>query len=146
VAALRDVAPEDLSAALDRLDDDELRRYTRHVVTENQRVLQTVTALRAGDLVAVGPLLTASHASMRDDFRITGPELDLAVDTLLAAGARGARMTGGGFGGCVIGLLPAGVADAAADRVVTAFAAKGFGAPMTFRGTPSAGAHRVDDQ
>jgi galactokinase len=141
VPALRDVV--DLDAALLRLQDDELRRYTRHVVTENRRVLQTVAALRAGDLASVGPLLTASHASMRADFAISGPELDLAVETLLGTGALGARLTGGGFGGCVIALLPTREADAAADAVHRAFAAAGLAAPHAFLVAPSAGAHRV---
>jgi galactokinase len=143
LSALRDVSVDGLDAALSRLDDEELRRYTRHIVTENERVLQTVAALRAGDLAAVGPLLTASHASMRDDFRITGPELDTAADTLLEAGAVGARMTGGGFGGCVIALLAPDLVERAAAAVRSAFADRGFGEPASFLASPSAGAHRV---
>jgi galactokinase len=143
LSALRDVSVDGLDAALSRLDDEELRRYTRHIVTENERVLQTVAALRAGDLAAVGPLLTASHASMRDDFRITGPELDTAADTLLEAGAVGARMTGGGFGGCVIALLAPDLVERAAAAVRSAFADRGFGEPAAFLASPSAGAHRV---
>jgi galactokinase len=80
---------------------------------------------------------------MRDDFRITIPELDVAVDTLLAAGALGARMTGGGFGGCVIGLLPSSTTDAAFDAVRAAYAEHGFRAPTAFEAAPSAGAHKV---
>jgi galactokinase len=143
VPALRDVGLADLDAALDRLGDEELRRYTRHVVTEDARVLRTVEFLRAGAVDEIGPLLTESHASMRDDFRITIPELDVAVDTLLAAGALGARMTGGGFGGCVIGLLPSGTPDAAFDAVRAAYAEHGFRAPTAFEAVPSAGAHKV---
>jgi galactokinase len=143
VRALRDVDPDRLDEALARLDDEELRRYTRHVVSENARVLATVAALRSGNLAAVGPLLTDSHASMRDDFRITGPELDLAADTLLEAGAAGARMTGGGFGGCVIGLIPTDRLDLAADQVRAAFAERGFTEPNAFPAKPSPGAHRV---
>jgi galactokinase len=141
VPALRDV--DDLDAALRRLEDDELRRYTRHVVTEDTRVLDTVAALRAGDFAAVGPLLTASHASMRDDFRITGPELDQAVESLLAAGAQGARLTGGGFGGCVVALIDAALVDAAGDTVHAAFAERGFAAPRPFVVQPSDGARSV---
>ncbi len=107
VRALRDVAVDDLDAALARLGTDELRRYVRHVVTENARVLETVELLEAGRLADVGPLLTASHASMRDDFRITVPEVDRTAESLMSLGALGARMTGGGFGGCVIALMPA---------------------------------------
>jgi galactokinase len=143
VPALRDVPLAGLDAALARLDDDELRRYTRHIVTEDERVLQTVAALRAGQLSTIGPLLTASHASMRADFRITGPELDVAVETLLDAGALGARMTGGGFGGCVIGLIPTELVDAATEAANAAFVAHGFGKPTAFTGRPSPGAHRV---
>jgi galactokinase len=143
VAALRDVDAAELGAALARLDDEELRRYTRHVVTENDRVLRTVGALRRGDLTALGPLLNASHASMRDDFRITGPELDLAADTLLAAGAQGARMTGGGFGGCVIGLVATEGVDSAVDEVRAAFAGRGFLEPAAFPAVPSRGASKL---
>jgi galactokinase len=142
VPALRDVAVDELDAALARLADDELRRYTRHVVTEDARVLRTVDLLRGGAIERIGPLLTESHASMRDDFRITIPELDVAVEALLAAGALGARMTGGGFGGCVIGLLPAGTGDAAAEAVRAAYADRGFRTPNAFEVVPSAGAHR----
>ncbi len=141
VPALRDV--DDLDAALRLLTDDELRRYTRHVVTENARVLETVAALRTGELDAVGPLLTASHDSMRDDFRITGPELDLAQQTLLSAGASGSRLTGGGFGGCVIALIAAELVTAADAAVRAAFAARGFTEPHPFTVQPVAGAHRV---
>ena len=145
VAALRDVTTDDLDGALDRLDDEELRRYVRHVVTEDDRVLSVVRLLDAGRLADIGPLLTASHRSMRDDFRITVPEVDTAVDALLEAGALGARMTGGGFGGCVIGLVPEQSVDAAGDRVRRAFAEAGFGAPDLFTAAPAAGAHRIAD-
>jgi galactokinase len=142
VPALRDV--DDLQDALRRLEDDELRRYVRHIVTENHRVLDAVAALQAGDLAAVGPLLTASHASMRDDFRISGPELDLAVETLVDQGALGARLTGGGFGGSVIALLDGSLAQPAQDAVRAAFARRGFAEPYAFVVAPSGGAHRVD--
>jgi galactokinase len=143
VPALRDVTAEQLPDALARLDDDELRRFVRHIVTEDDRVLQTVAHLRAGDTAAIGPLLTASQASMRDDFRITIAELDVAADTLVEAGALGARMTGGGFGGCVIGLVPDALVDDAVAQVSAAYERHGFRAPAAFRATPAAGAHRV---
>ena len=142
VPALRDVSTDQLDGALARLEEDELRRYVRHVVTEDERVLQTVELLRAGDTAAIGPLLTASQASMRDDFRITIPELDIAADTLVEAGALGARMTGGGFGGCVIGLVPVARVDAAVAAVEQAYARAGFRAPGSFTAHPAAGAHR----
>jgi L-lactate utilization protein LutC len=97
-----------------------MRRRVRHIVTEDQRVQDTVELLRAGRIPEIGPLLTASHASMRDDFEITVPEVDTAVEAALSAGAYGARMTGGGFGGCVLALVDAGAADAVAAAVAEA--------------------------
>lgn len=139
VRALRDAT--DLGQ-LDRLPE-ELRPFARHVVTENQRVLDMVAALRAGDLPHVGELMTASHASMRDDFRITVPEVDLAAETLMEAGALGARMTGGGFGGCVIAVVDRARATGAGDAVADAFARHGHAAPSYFMARASAGAHRL---
>ncbi|MDQ1075517.1 MULTISPECIES: galactokinase [Microbacterium] len=141
VAALRDVTVDDLARAEEILDDVTFRRV-RHIVTENQRVLDTVAALDAEGPTAIGELLTASHASMRDDFEISVPELDLAVETTLAAGALGARMTGGGFGGAAIALIPTGLIAAATEEVLAAFAASGFRAPNVFTVTPSEGARR----
>jgi galactokinase len=112
-------------------------------VTENQRVLDTVDLLRAGEIAAIGPLLTASHESMRDDFEITVPEIDTAVSAALAAGAYGARMTGGGFGGCVLALVDASRADAVSSAVTAAFTTTGFTAPESFVVTPSEGVHRI---
>jgi galactokinase len=144
VAALRDVGPADLGDALARLDDEELRRYVRHIVTENARVLAVADLLRERRLPEIGPLLTESHTSMRDDYRITIPELDVAVDTLLEAGALGARMTGGGFGGCVIALLATEQGETAAQRVAGSFERHGFRAPKWFAVSAAAsGAHRA---
>ncbi|MFC7545105.1 galactokinase [Plantactinospora sp. GCM10030261] len=143
VAALRDVPTDDLDATLAKLPDEVVRRRARHVVTENQRVLDTVALLRNGRIREIGPLLTASHASMRDDFEITVGEVDTAVDTALAAGAYGARMTGGGFGGCVIALVDAGAAEAVAAAVAEAFAGRGYAEPRSFTVLPSAGAERL---
>jgi galactokinase len=141
VTWLRDVSVADLDRARAILDDETFRRV-RHIVTENQRVLDTVAALRADGPTAIGQLLTASHASMRDDFEISVPELDLAVDTALEAGAIGARMTGGGFGGSAIALLPQEkIADTAA-AVESAFAAAGYTAPHIFTVAASEGARR----
>ncbi len=100
---LQDRVPQVVTA----LPDSEDGRRARHILTENQRVLDTVAALHNSDFAAVGRLLTASQASMRDDFEITTDHIDLIADTALQAGALGARMTGGGFGGCVIALVPA---------------------------------------
>jgi galactokinase len=141
VASLRDVV--DLDDALQRLTDDDLRRCTRHVVTENERVLQTVGILRDGSPVDIGPLLTASHRSLRDDYRVSCPELDLAVDALLEAGALGARMTGGGFGGSAIGLIARARVAAATESVGGAFAAADFRPPAAFEVRASDGARRM---
>ncbi len=143
VPALRDIGVEDLPAALARLDDGVLRRRVRHVVTENDRVLATVAALDAGDLATVGGLLTASHASLRDDYEVTVPELDTAVEAALGAGARGARMTGGGFGGCVLVLAEARRSAAITAAVADAFAAAGFAPPRAFATSPGPGARRL---
>ncbi|GHJ50357.1 galactokinase [Catellatospora sp. TT07R-123] len=139
VPALRDATLADLS----RLDDPLLVRRARHIVTENDRVLSTIELLREGRVREIGPLLTASHASMRDDFEITVAEVDTAVETALAAGAYGARMTGGGFGGCVLALVDADRADTVAAAVTAAFAASGFGPPHCFPVTPAPGATRL---
>jgi len=141
VSALRDVT--DVDAALTQLDDETMRRRVRHVVTENQRVLKASERLQAKDYVGLAPLLDASHASMRDDFEITVPTVDLAVETAKQAGAYGARMTGGGFGGCIIALVDAGRADEVATAIGEAFAASGYGPPAHFVGIPSAGAARL---
>jgi galactokinase len=138
VPALRDATEDDLA----RLDGVQLKR-ARHVVTEDARVLATVEALRAGRIEDVGPLLSASHASMRDDFEITVPRIDLLAATAEAAGALGARMTGGGFGGCVLALVPVDREDAVREAVLAAYAEAGFGEPGFFPATPSAGARRV---
>jgi galactokinase len=89
----------------------------RHVVTENARVLQFADALRRGDVDALGPLLLQSHASLRDDFEVSTPELDDCVERLVGAGALGARLTGAGFGGCVVAVSRADRADAVAAAV-----------------------------
>ncbi|MFE0252946.1 galactokinase [Streptomyces sp. NPDC059010] len=144
VDALRDVAYDDLDAALDRLgDDEEVRRLVRHVVTEDQRVERVVALLESGETRAIGPVLTEGHASLRDDFRISCPELDLVVDTALAGGALGARMTGGGFGGSAIVLAEEADVETVTKAVEEAFAAAGFTAPRVFEAVPAAGARRV---
>ncbi|MFF5448630.1 galactokinase [Streptomyces sp. NPDC012888] len=140
--ALRDLAPGELGAALDRLPA-ELAPLVRHVVTENARVTEAVRLLAAGDTPALGPLLTAGHASLREDYRVSCAETDLAVDTAVAAGALGARMTGGGFGGSVIALVPAARADGVRGAVTEAFRRAGHRAPAVLRAVPSAGAARI---
>jgi galactokinase len=143
VRSLRDIPYGGLKSRLGELRSEVDRRRVRHVVTENQRVLDAVDILESGELREIGPLLSASHASLREDYQVTVPELDLAATTAEAAGAYGARMTGGGFGGCVIALVSADSADAVAAAVGDAFAAHGLTAPVAFLATPGPGATRV---
>jgi galactokinase len=144
VRALRDLSLEDLGDALERLDSDLLRKRARHVITENDRTLACVGLLRTGQLRQIGPLLTASHESLQHDFEVSVPEVDLAVEVMLAFGADGARITGGGFGGCAIGLMEPAQARAAVIAVDGAFAGRGYAAPVSFTVTPSQGSHPVD--
>lgn len=142
VAALRDV--EDLAAALATLSGEPvLRRRVKHIVTEIHRVNAAVGLLRAGKPAELGALFTASHLSMKDDFEISCPELDLAVESACRAGARGARMTGGGFGGSAIALVAEDRIGTVRDGVAEAFAAKGFTAPEFRDAEPSQGAARL---
>jgi galactokinase len=138
VAALRDATLADLS----KLDGVLLKR-ARHIVTENQRVLDTVELLRAGKVHEIGPLMTASHESLHHNFEVTVPELDVAVEAAIAAGAYGARMTGGGFGGCVLALADTTAVSTVDAAVHAAFARQGFRSPTSFVAVPSPGAHRV---
>ena len=144
VAALRDLtlAGLETAAAAGRLDEVTFRR-ARHVVTENHRVLQVVAALRAGDLEPVGPALAASHRSLRDDYEVSCAELDVAVESAVGAGAVAARMTGGGFGGSALALVPVAAADTVASAVADAFAANGFAPPSVFAVAVSDGATRL---
>ncbi|MET9134865.1 galactokinase [Streptomyces antibioticus] len=144
VDALRDIPFADLDAALARLgDEEEVRRLVRHVLTEDARVERVVSLLESGDPRAIGPVLTEGHASLRDDFRVSCPELDLVVDTAVTAGALGARMTGGGFGGSAIVLTTAADAETLTKTIEEAFATADFTAPRVFEAVPSRGAHRV---
>ena len=142
LASLREVAFDDLEETLDRLSDNVVRARARHVVTEIERVRLTVGLLRAGRLLEVGPLFNASHASMRDDFEISCAELDVAVEVATTHGAHGARMTGGGFGGSAIALVPAAGVATVTSAVIQAFADKGFGAPHCFAVTAGGPARR----
>jgi galactokinase len=143
VPALRDIGIDQLDAALGRLDSDRLRRRARHVITENDRTLACAELLRQGRLPEIGPLLTASHASMRDDFENSVPEVDLAVEVMLAFDALGARMTGGGFGGCVIGLFEPRQARAAVVAIDGAFAGRCYQRPVSFEVQPADGLRRL---
>jgi galactokinase len=140
VPSLRELSVHDLERAREVLDDETFRRV-RHVVTENQRVLDTVDALRDFGPLAIGPFLDASHLSMRYDFEISVPELDLAVETAQANGAIGARMTGGGFGGAAIALVPADGVSRIQVAIDGAFAEHGFQQPTMFTVSAADGAH-----
>jgi galactokinase len=143
VPALRDVPFESLERELARLDDPVLVRRARHVVSEDERVLRAIDLLEAGQVAAIGPLLTASHASLRDDFEVSCAELDLGVDTALATGALGARMIGGGFGGSLLALVPRDRAAAVEAEIAAAFEAAGFAPPSCFEAIPTDGARRL---
>jgi galactokinase len=138
VPALRDIAFDALDDALAALPDDRLRRLTRHVVTEDQRVAEVLALCEAGRTREIGPVLTAGHASLRDDFQVSCPELDLVVDTALANGALGARMTGGGFGGSAIVLV-----DAEQEEPIAAAVTRALPQARHFSTTPGPGAHRL---
>jgi galactokinase len=142
VPALRDATLADVEAAAARLGDPGYRR-ARHVVTENARVLETAALLRAGRVAAVGPLLAASHESLRHDFEVSCPELDLAVATATSAGAIGARLTGAGFGGCAVTLIPAEAVGDMAGALRRAFAERDYAPPAVLEIEPSAGARRM---
>jgi galactokinase len=141
VSSLREVAESDLGS-INGLDEVSLRRV-RHVVTENARVLRTVDLLEDGRIREIGPMLTASHASLRDDYEVSIPRIDAAVDAALDAGAYGARITGGGFGGCVIALADSDAISQVQAAVQRVFAANDYGEPGFFTVVPSAGAVRL---
>ncbi|MDT0346985.1 galactokinase [Streptomyces litchfieldiae] len=143
VPFLRDVPFDGLADALARLTDDTVRRRVKHIVTENRRVERVIELLDAGRARDIGPVLTEGHASLRDDFEISCPELDLVVDTAGAAGALGARMTGGGFGGSAIVLVEETAAEAIGKAVLSAFDAEGYRPPRVFEAIPSPGAQRL---
>ncbi|MFI6879287.1 galactokinase [Streptomyces sp. NPDC050400] len=146
VSHLRDVPYAGLDDALRTLEqagaDEKVVRYVRHIVSDDHRVEQVIGLLDAGDVRAIGPVLDAGHVSLRDDLRISCPELDLVVATARAAGAVGARMTGGGFGGSAIVLVETADADAVTKSVLAAFEEAGYTTPRVFPAVPSAGARR----
>jgi len=141
VRALRDVT--DLDAALSRLPDTQMRRRVRHVVSENERTRAALGLAKKGLLSELPRLLNESHISMREDYEITVPTVDLAVETALMHGAFGARMTGGGFGGCIIAWCSTGQANRIGSAVHEAFEKAGFQKPSWFTATPSGGAGRL---
>ena len=142
VATLREISVDDLDDALGRLGDGELEARVRHVVTEIDRVEQCVDALRRDEFEAVGRLFVASHASLRDDYEVSCAELDVAVNTAMAHGALGARMTGGGFGGSAIALVRAEIVDAVTEAVDEAFVGRRWRDPGCFAVTAGGAARR----
>ncbi|MFB2555384.1 galactokinase [Herbiconiux liangxiaofengii] len=141
VPSLRDLTRDDLGRAEELLDDETFRRV-RHIITENERVLATVSTLEKHGAGAIGELLDASHTSMRDDFEISVPELDLSVEVARRVGAVGSRMTGGGFGGASIALIRRSLAHELAEAQRAAFADAGYREPVVFSVLPSEGAVR----
>ena len=141
VRSLRDVTGD--AGALARLADPVLQRPARHVISENRRVLAAAELLRAGDPAGIGGLLTASHLSLRDEFEVSWPQADAAVEAAVGAGATGARMTGGGFGGSVIVLVPADRGGQVRRAVTERFARHRWPAPRYLDAVPSAGARRM---
>jgi galactokinase len=144
IRALRDVTLDDLEASRDALPERVFRRC-RHVVTENARVRSAAEALYAGDLATVGDLMRASHASMRDDFEISTPEVDAMVDSATRAkGMLGARLTGGGFGGCTVNLVRAEDAASFAASVSAGYEAATGRTPEIYTCVASDGVGRFD--
>ena len=140
---LREVVGMPLDELEAKLDDPLLFKRTRHVVTEIERTLLAVDLLRADDTAGIARLITASHASLRDDYEVSVPETDTAVDAALSAGALGARMIGGGFGGSCIAIVPVELVGAVDQAVHAAFAERGFRAPVVFDALPAPGARRI---
>jgi galactokinase len=141
VRSLRDLTGD--GQALARLTEPLLRRRAGHVIAENARVLAAVELLRRGDQAGIGALLTASHLSLRDQFEVSWPQADAAVDAAVEAGALGARMTGGGFGGCVVVLMDAGRAGHVRESVTERFARQQWPSPGYRDAVPSGAARRI---
>ena len=139
IPSMRHLTMDVLDARKSEITETEYIR-ARHAVTEIQRVKDAVTALRNNDFVTLGHLINESHNSLRDDYTVSCVELDEAVDASRRAGALGARMVGGGFGGSAIALIKADQIESTKDAIRSAYAAKGFKAPRFFTSLPSAGA------
>jgi len=139
ITSLRELTMEQLEKSRGLLTETEFVR-ARHAVTEMKRVLDCVQALSDSNFALVGELINQSHASLRDDYTVSCPELDTAVDAALAAGALGSRMVGGGFGGSAIALIQASKTTETIRAIEKAFSSKGFKAPRFFTSLPSQGA------
>jgi galactokinase len=126
------------------IQNDVLRQRATHVIEENSRVLQAAGFLQHGQLAHIGSLMTASHSSLRDDFDVSWPQADAAVEAALSGGADGARMTGGGFGGAVLALVPVALARSVTETVRRRFRETKWQEPTFTQAVPSAGACRID--
>jgi galactokinase len=135
-------AGQDTEELVHRIADPVLRRRARHVLTENDRVLQAARLLADDNAEAIGPLLTESHASLRDDFEVSWPKADVVVETAIQAGAIGGRMVGGGFGGSVVALVPA-QHERITQAISEGFSQRDWPEPVYLSVTPSAGARRL---
>jgi galactokinase len=139
VKSMRELTIAQLDSSRDQLSETQYFR-ARHAITEMKRVLDCVEALSSGDFVKVGQLMNQSHLSLRDDYNVSCPELNTAVEASLAAGALGSRMVGGGFGGSAIALIQASKTSETISAVEKAFADRKFKAPRFFTSLPSQGA------
>lgn len=139
VKSMRELTLNQLESGREQLTDTEYIR-SRHAVSEMTRVLDCVEALALGDFARVGQLLNQSHASLRDDYTVSCPELNTAVDASIAAGALGSRMVGGGFGGSAIALIEVSKTAQTIHAIEKAFAENEFKAPRFFTSLPSQGA------
>jgi len=143
ITSLRDISISDFVSRKSELDD---KTYLRafHGVTEMQRVLKAVALLKSGDFVGFGEIVTAAHISLRDNYTVSCPELNLAVDTALKFGALGSRMIGGGFGGSAIALVKAKDSELIKSEIKSAFMKARFKNPRFFSALPSAGARLIN--
>ena len=139
ISSLRDISVEDFVSRKNELDPVTFKRAF-HAVTEMRRVKDAVAALKKDDFVTFGKIVLEAHASLRDNYTVSCPELDLAADTANENGALGARMIGGGFGGSAIALLKREDVEQIKLKINQAFLDKGFKAPRFFLSTPATGA------
>ena len=143
IASLREISIADFIARRDELDENTYLRAF-HGITEMQRVLAAVALLKSGDFVGFGEIVTAAHLSLRDNYTVSCPELNLAVDTALKFGALGSRMIGGGFGGSAIALIKAEDSELIKGEIKGEFIASRFKSPRFFSALPSSGAQVIN--
>lgn len=142
--ALRDVTLSQLEASKSDIED-ELYRRARHVISENERAIQALAALNDNNMPILSRLMAQSHASLKNDFEVTVPELDILVEILYSVlgSLGGARMTGGGFGGCVVALMPKSLVEQARNAIVEQYQAKTSIKPDVYICTAEQGAFTV---